>query len=77
MDRLRTGTVFANQRLTVAVAESLEVRSDKTKHTRFMTGTLRPVAVIVKEPGRTYAFDMDGQPVDIDQVNLPAGRDPA
>jgi hypothetical protein len=26
----------------------------------------------VREPDRTYAFDMGAQPVDIDRLNLPA-----
>ena len=41
-----------------------------------MTGSVKPIAVIVKEPGRTYALDMAAQPVDIDRMELPADFEP-
>lgn len=41
-------------------------------HARWMTGHLEPIAVIVKESGRTSAFDTDGQLVDVDRLDLPA-----
>lgn len=37
-----------------------------------MIGSLKPIAIIVKEPDRTYALDLCGQPVAIDRLNLPA-----
>jgi hypothetical protein len=63
---LRTRTVWADQKLEVTAVESLEFRIDKANHGRFITGGLKPVAVIVREADRTYAFDMDGHPADID-----------
>jgi hypothetical protein len=73
MGRLRTRTVFADQGLTVSVAESLEFCVDQTERMRLATGALRPVAVIVNGPEGPRAFGMDGLPVDIDQLGLAAG----
>lgn len=59
MAGLRKRTVFADHGLTVTVEESLELRPGSTDHGRFITGSLKPVAVIVKEPDRVYVFDID------------------
>jgi dihydrodipicolinate reductase len=72
MASLRAKTVFADQGITVTAVESLELRSDRTNHRQFITGRLEPIAVIVREPDRTYAFDMGAQSIDIDELNLPA-----
>ena len=72
MASLRAKTVFADHGITVTAVESMELRFDRKNHPQFITGRLEPIAVIVKEPDRTHAFDMDAQPVDIDQLNLPA-----
>jgi dihydrodipicolinate reductase len=71
MASLRAKTVFADQGITVTAVESLELRFDRTNHRQFITGRLEPVAVIVREADRTYAFDMDAQSVDIDELTLP------
>ncbi len=75
MASLRAKTVFADQGITVTAVESLELRFDRTNHRRFITGRLEPIAVIVREADRIYAFDMGAQSVDIDQLNLPADFD--
>ncbi|MBT8090273.1 MAG: hypothetical protein KJO01_08710 [Gammaproteobacteria bacterium] len=72
MDRLRTNIVFGDQRFTVTVVQSLEFRTGSWNHKRFLTGSLASIAVIVREPGRSYALDMDGQPGDIDSSILGA-----
>jgi dihydrodipicolinate reductase len=72
MASLRAKTVFADQGITVTAVESLELRSDRTNRRQFITGRLEPIAVIVREPDRTYAFDMGAQSIDIDELNLPA-----
>jgi dihydrodipicolinate reductase len=72
MNKVRARTLFANKRFTVSAVELLELRTDKTSRVRFMTGSLKPIAVIVNEADRAFAFDMEGQPVDIDRLNLPA-----
>ncbi len=72
MDRRRTDIVFDDQRFTVTVVQSLEFQTGSWNHKRFLTGSLKPIAVIVKEPGRSYAFDMDAQSVDIDSSILGA-----
>ena len=60
MARSREKTVFANKRLTVTVMESLELRTRRTNRWRYTTGNLKPVAVVVREQDRTYAFDIEG-----------------
>ena len=72
MASLRAKTVFADQGITVTAVESLELRFDTTDHRQFITGRLEPIAIIVREADRTYAFDMDAQSIDIVQLNLPA-----
>lgn len=71
MARLRARTIFSDQRLTVTAVESLEFRTDKTSQKGFVIGKLEPIAVIVREPDKTYAIGMDAQPVDIARLNLP------
>ena len=68
MARLRERGVFADQRFTVTAVESLELETTRTNHGGFMSGRLKPIAVIVKVPDRTYALDMDAEPVDIDRL---------
>jgi len=72
MASLRATTVFADRVINVAVVESRELEVDRASRRQFITGRLEPIAVIVREPDRTYAFDMDAQSVDIDRLNLPA-----
>jgi hypothetical protein len=71
MTALRERTVFSDDRLTVTAIESLELRADRMNHMRYVTGDLQPIAIVVKEQGRTYALDMAGQSVAIDRLNLP------
>ena len=75
MASLRAKTVFVNEGITVTTVESLELQPDRTNHCQFITGSLEPIAVIVRETDRIYAFDMDGQSVDTDQLKLPADFD--
>jgi dihydrodipicolinate reductase len=72
MVMVRARTVFSDQKLTVTAVESLELQTDSSNRRRFMIGSLKPIAVIVREPDRTYALDMGGQPVAFDRLNLPA-----
>ena len=63
MASLRERSVFADHRLTVTAVESLELEITRTNHGRFMSGRLKPIAVIVKEADRTYALNMDADPI--------------
>jgi hypothetical protein len=72
MTSLRATTVFADRVINVAVVESRELQVDRASRRQFITGRLEPIAVIVREADRTYAFDMAAQSVDIDRLNLPA-----
>lgn len=75
MGTLRARTIYSDQRFTVTAVESVALRTDTLRRGRFLTASLAPVAVIVREPGRTYALDLAGQPVDIDRLDLPPDTD--
>ena len=71
MTRVREKIVFSDDRFTVTAVESLEFRTDRSDRHGLVTGSLRPVCVIVRERKRSYALDMDAQPVDIERIDLP------
>jgi hypothetical protein len=73
MTRLRARTVFSDDTITVTAVEKLALRSDILERGCFFSGSLWPVAVIVKLADRTYALDMAAQGLDLDDVELPAG----
>lgn len=75
MTRLRARTVFSDDTVTVTAVEKLALRSGTLRRGSFFCGSLRPVAVIVKLPDRTYALDMAAQALDLDHAELPAGFD--
>jgi len=75
MATLRATTVFSARNLTVTAIESREIRNDGTGHGLFVSAILKPVAIIISEPNGRYAVGMDGQPVAIEQLNLPADVD--
>ena len=75
MASVRTRPIFSDTWLTVTAVESVEFQSEHWGRRRFVTGGLRPIAIIVKEQDKTYALDMDAQPVDIDELGLPADFD--
>jgi hypothetical protein len=70
MTTLRARTVFSDEKVTVTALELLDFRTDKLNHVRYVTGDLRPMAIIVKERDRTYALDMAAQPIDIERLDL-------
>lgn len=72
MVRVRARTIFSDQKLTVSAVEALEFQTNRSNHRRFLIGSLKPIAIIVREPDRTYALDLAAQPVDIDRMDLPA-----
>ncbi len=75
MAEVRARTVFSDHEITVTAVESVEFQTNISNRRRFAVGSLRPIAVIVREPGRTYALDMAAKPVDIEAIGLPADFD--
>jgi hypothetical protein len=73
MTRLRARTVFSDDAVTVTAVEKLALHSDTLGRVCFLSASLRPTAVIVQLPDRSYALDMAAQPLDLDEVELPAG----
>lgn len=72
MASVRARTVFSDHKLVVTAVESAELRTGGSIPMRFLIGSLRPIAVIVRDSDRTRAYDMRGETVDIDRLNLPA-----
>jgi hypothetical protein len=65
MAKVRARPIYSSEELSVTAMELLEFRTDRANSRRFVTGSLKPIAVIVRTPDRTYAIDMAGQPVGI------------
>lgn len=72
MATVRARPIYSSEELTVTAMELLELRTDRANSRRFLTGSLRPIAVIVMAADSTYALDMAGQPVGIHRMDLPA-----
>lgn len=51
MAKVRTRTLFSDDKVTVTAVESMEFQADRSNRRRFVVGSLRPLAVIVKEAG--------------------------
>lgn len=71
MAELRSRTIFSDHRFTVVVVESIECQHGRSGHGHHLTASLKPVAVVIEEPDRTYAVDMDAKSVNIDQLSPP------
>jgi len=67
---LRARTIFADHRFTVIAVESVVLRHGDKGHGRYLAANMKPVAVVVKEPNRTYAVDMEAMPISIDRDPL-------
>ena len=65
MATVRARSLYSGEQLTVTAMELFEARIDRANSKRFVTGSLKPIAVIIRERDRIYALDMTGRPVDI------------
>ena len=65
MATVRARSLYSGEQFTVTAMELFEARIDRASSRRFVTGSLKPIAVIVRERDRIYALDMTGRPVDI------------
>ena len=65
MATVRARSLYSGEQFTVTAMELFEARIDRANSRRFVTGSLKPIAVIVRERDRIYALDMTGRPVDI------------
>ena len=70
MAELRARTIFADRRFTVIAVESVVLLHGDKGHGRYLAANMKPVAVVVKEPNRTYAVDMEAMPISIDRDPL-------
>jgi hypothetical protein len=75
MTTLRARTVYSDDTLTVTAVEKLALCREAFERGCFFSASLRPVAVIVKLPDRTCAFDMAAEELELDNLELPAGFD--
>lgn len=65
MATVRARSLYSGEQLTVTAIELFEARIDRANSKRFVTGSLKPIAVIVRDRDRIYALDMTGRSVDI------------
>jgi hypothetical protein len=65
MAKVRARPIYSSEELSVTAMELFELRTDSGHSGRLVTGSLKPIAVIVMAPDRTYAIDMAGQAIGI------------
>ena len=73
MATVRARSLYFGEQFTVTVMELFEARIERARSRRFVTGGMKPIAVIVRERDRIYALDMTGRPVDIHRPGIPDG----
>lgn len=65
MAAVRARSLYSGPQSTVTAMELFELRIDRTTRGYLAAGSLKPIAVIVRERDRIYALDMAGRPVDV------------
>ena len=73
MATVRARSLYSDEQFTVTAMELFEAQIDRANSRRFVTGSLKPIAVIVRERDRIYALDMTGRPVDIRRLRTRQG----
>ena len=68
MTKLRSREVYKDANVTLVAVESIDFRPGKRTFGFHVSGTIEPVAIIVSDPGGTYALGMDAQALDLDQM---------
>ena len=68
MGILRTSEIFNDSVLRVIVVESVDFRHTKTNTFCQVSGHIKPIAVIVRNPDGAYALNMEAKPTDLDQL---------
>ncbi len=68
MATLRANKVFSNAIFTLVVIESIEFQSGKMTTGCHLYVSIKPVAVVVCTPGRTYALDMEAKLTTLDEL---------
>lgn len=76
MATVRARSLYSSEQFTVTAMELFEARIDRSSSKRSVTGSLKPIAVIVRERDRIYALGMAGETVDVRRVGLPADLKP-
>ena len=64
MATVRARSVYSGEQLTVTAMELFEARIESASNRHFVNGSMKPIAVIVRDRDRIYALDMTGRPVD-------------
>ena len=59
---------MAGARHRLVAVEDVDFAFQKTSGGCQLFGNIRPVAVIICDPDKTYAFDMDAKPIDTDTL---------
>ena len=58
---LRIREIYSDTARTVSVVEAVESWDVRSAGHRHVIGRLEPLAVVIRDPDREYAFDLDGE----------------
>jgi len=70
MGSLRSIEIYNDSLFTLIAVESVDFRQRRTNTDCQLYGSIKPIAVVVCGPDRTYALDMEARSADLDQLKL-------
>ena len=72
MSTLRAKKIFQNSALTLIAVESVDLRRHGSGSGGHLYMAIEPFAVVVRTSAEAYALDMEGNPVNLDQLRREA-----
>jgi hypothetical protein len=74
VSQLRASTLVSQPALTVIAVERVDLTVTRASIGGYCYASITPVAIIVCTPGRTYAVDIEANPVSVDSLtrDIPA-----
>ena len=81
MPVLEARRIYVDDRQSIIVVESIDVRHERCGKAHGLLARLAPIAVVIAMPDRARALDMNADPVDLDRLldevgNLPTLLEP-
>ena len=70
MRKLSINNIIRDGSRSVAVVQQSELDAGESEHRHFLFASLTPVAVVIRDPGQTSAFDLEARPVDWRELGL-------
>jgi len=68
MEQLRVTEIYRDVQFTLLAIESIDLQRSYLANAPHLTGSLKPLAIIVNSRHGSYAFDMDANPLVIDTL---------